>query len=250
VFPVFLFAGVVVSMLGIAWRAYRVDPAVLRGGPVAALRALTTVAHRRIVLGAAVCGLVLVPLSALNHGANAWPSFIHHIAVHNATPLTNHMGWKTIVSHSAEGRAEVAEDVRLADSFATWKSMRRERVKRLWPVYFGGMAALMALFAWATFRLKSPWVVMALSCLPAMVLIELTDYYYSFFVLGALLTRGRRPLEIALVAAAIASEICHLGYRFFDDRFVAMSVVYLALAVLMVCLHARRMAPAFERRDA
>jgi hypothetical protein len=240
VFPVFLFAGVVVTMLAGAYGAWRRDRAVLRGLPLDVLRAVTTPAHRRIVLGAALCGLVLVPLSAWNHGAKAWPTFVHHIAVHNATPLTNHMGWKTIVSHSAEGRAEVAEDARLVDSFATWKAMRRERVKRLWPVHVGGMIALMGLFVWATSRLKSAWVVTALSCLPAMVLIELTDYYYSFFLLGALLTRGRRPLELALVAAAMASGVCHLGYRFFDDRFVAMSVVYLGLAVLMVASYSRR----------
>ena len=243
VFPVFLFAGVAVSMVAFAYRAWRRDGAALRGTARSILLRLTSMAHRRIVMGAAITVLVLVPLSALNHGTHAWPSFVHHIAVHNATPLTNHMGWKTIVAHSAEGRAQVAENPHLADAFATWKAMRRDRVARLWPVHLGGIAIFMGLFVWAVVRLRSPWIVTALSCLPAMVLIELTDYYYSFFMLAALLTRGRRQLEVALIATAIASEVCHLAYPYFDDRFVAMSVVYLVFALFMVSLYARRLLP-------
>lgn len=240
VFPIFFFLGWIVLAVAHAVRTWRREEDVLRGGLQDALRRLTHPDHRKLAAGALAAVLVLVPISVLNHGVRAWPDFVHHIAVHNGTPLTNHMGWKTLVAHSAAGRAQVAQDPRLSDPFGRWKDMRRARVKALAPVYWGGIALMMALFVHACARLRTPWIVQALGCLPAIVLVELTDYYLSFFLLGAMLSRGRRPIELALVVAAIGSELCHLKYGWFDDRFVAMSVVFLALALFFVVMYARR----------
>ncbi|MFO0658780.1 MAG: hypothetical protein U0165_02955 [Polyangiaceae bacterium] len=46
--------------------------------------------HLRLAAGALIAGAVLIPVSVAAHGARAWPAFIHHISVHNNTPLTNH----------------------------------------------------------------------------------------------------------------------------------------------------------------
>jgi hypothetical protein len=236
VFPLYFFGGWVVVAAAYAWRAYRRRAP---GEPLAPGRLLHP--HLKKVAAGAICaGLVLVPASVLVHGKGAWPSFIAHIKVHKDTPVTNHMGWRTIVAHSAEGRMQVARDNKSQDAFAKWKDMRRERVRRLWPVYYGGIALGVGMFAYACWRLKNLWVVQALGCLLAVMLVELTDYYYSFFLFGALLSRGRRPIEFALLFGSLLSQIASVVlYRFTDDKNVGMAVVFLELALFMVAMYMR-----------
>ena len=238
VFPVFFFAGWIVVAAAHAYRKIVVEKTPLSFS-WATLRDLTPPRLRSVAAGAAVGALVLFAATIPVTGLASWRTFVHHIAVHNDTALTNHMGWKTIVSHRAEGRMQITEDPRLADHFQTWKAMRTERKRTSRIALWGGTGLLLGAFVLACWRLKTLWIVEALGCLPATVLIELTDYYYSFFLFAALLSRGRRTVEIALVVASIASEWCHLYYRFFDDRFVAMSVVFLVLAAFLVALHLR-----------
>jgi hypothetical protein len=195
--------------------------------------------HLKLAKGAIIAGMVLIPLSVAVHGTHAWPAFIHHISVHNNTPVTNHMGWKTIIGHSAEGRMQVSRDNKLTDPFEKWKDGRRDRVKKLAPIYYGGMAVMMAMLGYACWRLKNLWIVQGLCCLAATILVELTCYYYSTFLLGAMLSRGRRPLEIALLVAAALTEFAHLSMGFLDDRNTAFSVIFLCLALFMVALYMR-----------
>ncbi len=196
--------------------------------------------HRRLAAGALAAALVLVPASAAIAGPKAWPEFVQHIIVHNKTPLTNHVGWRTLVGHGDEGRMQYVRDQRLVDPFVRWKAMRRERVQEKAPIYYGGIATMGALFVYACWHLKNLWVVEALGCLPAFLGAELTCYYYSFFVFGAMLSRGRRPLELGLLLAAVLTQFCNLHYVFYDDRFAGMSIVFLNLSLFMVALYARR----------
>jgi hypothetical protein len=232
VFPMFFFAGWAVVAAAYWWKHRTLNKK-----------------HLTLAAGALAAGLVLIPTSVAVHGTKAWPDFIHHIGVHKDTPLTNHMGWKTIVAHSAPGRMQIAKDPRLQDPFEKWKNMRKQRVHDLRIVYYGGIALMMGAFVYACWKLKNLWIVEALGCLPAMILIELTCYYYSFFIFGAMLSKGRRPIEFALIIAALLTELCHLNYGWFDDRFTAMSVVFLALAVFMTGMYLRRPWLAFVKKS-
>jgi hypothetical protein len=195
--------------------------------------------HKKLILGAVTSGVILIAASSAVHGVKAWPSFISHIAVHNGTPLTNHMGWKTIVAHQADGRMQVAKDPKLQDPFEGWKNMRRARVKHLAPIYYGGILAMAACFAYACWRIKNLWIVQALGCLMTTICVELTCYYYSYFILGALLTKGRKQIEYALLICAALTEIFHLNYGWFDDRFTAMSIPFVVLGLFMVLIYMR-----------
>ncbi|HEU4534145.1 MAG TPA: hypothetical protein VFS00_08505 [Polyangiaceae bacterium] len=236
VFPLYFFGGWLVVAAAHAYRAYRRrEP----GAPLA-LGALLHPQLKRVAAGALVAGAVLIPASAAVAGKDAWPAFISHIKVHKDTPVTNHMGWRTIVSHGAEGRMQVARDNKSQDAFATWKQMRRDRVKQLWPVYYGGIGIAVGMFVYACWRLKNLWVVQALGCLLATMLIELTCYYYSFFIYGAMLSRGRRPIEFALLACSVLSQVASVVlYHFTDDKNVGMSVAFLLLALFMVAMYMR-----------
>ena len=250
VFPLFFFAGWVVTAVAHLWRMRN------RSAPADARGLLDMIdwrlgrTHRKLFAGALAGALVLIPTSVAICGTNAWPDFVHHISVHNGTPLTNHVGWKTLVAHSAKGRMQVARDNHLTDAFDTWKAIRRDRVKHLAAVYYGGMLLMMAGFAYACWRLRTPWIVLALGCLPATICVELTCYYYSYFILGAMLSRGRRPIEVALLIASVLSEWCHLQYGFFDDRFTAMSLVFVNLALFFVVMYSREFMPSRDEAPA
>jgi hypothetical protein len=259
VFPMYFFAGWVVVAIAHAYRQYKAhklgaiapgasaDPQGYRDQPrhpptpkPLTLNALLHPQLKLVAAGAIAAGLVLIPASVAVAGKGAWPAFVHHISVHKDTPVTNHMGWRTIVGHSAEGRMAVARDNKSQDAFAKWKEMRKDRVKQLWPIYYGGIAIALGMFAFACWRLKNLWIVQALGCLPTFMMIELTCYYDSFFIYGAMLSKGRRPIEFGLMICALLSQIASVVlYRFTDDKNVGMSIAFLELALFMVALYMR-----------
>lgn len=195
--------------------------------------------HLDLIKGAAIFGFVLFSASVANTGVSSWVAFVHHIKVHNGTPLTNHTGWKTIVAHTASNRMQVARDNKMTDPFEKWKAGRRDRVKSLAVVHYGGIALMILMVGWACWKVKNLWIAQALCSILPTVVVELTCYYFSYFILGAMLSKGRRPIEFALLIAAAASELCNLQYGFYDDRYVAMSVVFVALALFMVAMYTR-----------
>ncbi|HEU4405203.1 MAG TPA: hypothetical protein VFS43_07930 [Polyangiaceae bacterium] len=236
VFPLYFFGGWVVVAIAHAYRAYKKRAP---GEPLS-LPQLLHPQLKLVAAGAVAAGLVLIPVSTAVAGRGAWPAFIQHISVHKDTPVTNHMGWRTLVSHSADGRMAVARDNKSQDAFAKWKEMRKDRVKRLWPIYYGGILLAAGMFAYACWRLKNLWVVQALGCLLATMMVELTCYYYSFFIYGAMLSKGRRPIELGLMICALLSQVASVVlYRFTDDKNVGMSVAFLQLALFMVVLYMR-----------
>lgn len=222
VFPLFFFAGWGVVAVAHFYRKKKLHPL-----------------HIKLATGCIAAACVLIPASMAVHGVKAWPEFIHHISVHKGTPLTNHMGWQTIVAHRADGRMAITKDPRRMDPFETWKDMRRDRVKELNLIFRAGQALMFAMFAWACWHLKNLWIVEALGTLITTIGVELTCYYYSYFIYGAMLSKGRRPIEIALILCSLGSEWAHVKYGWFDDRFTAMSVIFLFLALFMVAIYSR-----------
>jgi hypothetical protein len=83
----------------------------------------------------------------------------------------------------------------------------------------------------------------------AAVMANVACYYYSFFVLLAPLARLSRAYSAALIGLAAVSSalVCIPAVsRFWDDRYVAQSVLFLAFAlgigvVRIVVSHRRRM---------
>jgi hypothetical protein len=137
------------------------------------------------------------------HVSGGWPAykeFAHHISVHNNTPLTNHMGLKTIVATAPDGRMKFTRDNRLLDPFERWKELRRSRYHSLRVVYYGVIAAFVAGLVWAVWKLRSIWVAQALSLILVVSLVEATCYYYSIWILAALLTRLKPSMGPALAS--------------------------------------------------
>ncbi|HXH84005.1 MAG TPA: hypothetical protein VNN07_13910, partial [Candidatus Tectomicrobia bacterium] len=121
------------AALGVA-ALLRIFPALVLAGlavsaAVDAARGRTMAARTfmpRVLLGVAIAAAAVVPASFLVAGPAAWPAFARKAAVHAGTPLTNHIGLKTVVAYEHATRAEMSAPLALdADAFQPWKDARR-----------------------------------------------------------------------------------------------------------------------------
>jgi hypothetical protein len=220
VFPGLLIAGWVVQM---AWDLYK--------------RRRVRTEHVRLLAGGLAATVVLIGISAGVAGWRAYPAFYHHIQVHNNTPLTNNMGLSTVLSQSWSGRMKFVRDEKLLDPFGPWKEMRRDRLKAFFPFRAIVLLTLFVGFFYVVRRIRSLWKAQALSVLWVVCLVELTCYYYTMFLLSAMLSRLRRGVEqIVLVTAGISQLLVinrWLAY-YYDDRYVAQSVLFVAFPIALV----------------
>jgi hypothetical protein len=219
VFPLVLWGGPAVIVIAAIWRRFThkeptPDGRVLAAHPFRdterkperkrSLRDMwdeTWMRHTRLIAGGALAVAVLVPWSLhVADGTTAWKEFAHHISVHNNTPLTNHMGLKTVLATSPAGRMKYSRDNRLLDPFERWKDDRRVHFQNLKPVFYGAVALLSVMLILACWRIRSIWVGMSLSLIFVVSLAEATCYYYSIWILAALLIRLRPAMGQALVA--------------------------------------------------
>lgn len=199
--------------------------------------------HQRLIAGAVVALGVLVPASMIVAGPDSYGAFINHtMTVHRNTPLTNHMGIDTILTHSWDGRMRFTRDENLDDPFEVWKAGRLERKEDLAPVRWGIRILLMLWIAWALRRTKLLWVGPALSVVLVMSLVDLTCYYYSIFMIVPIILRQRPPIGPALLAGSGASALLlwrGSGFYYVDDRFTVQAYLFLLLALLSLYTYSR-----------
>lgn len=218
IFPVLLWAGPLVMIAAEVWR-----------------RRTISSHFRRLLAGGVVAAALLVPLSVHVAGVESYKDFFSHISVHQGTPLTNHMGLKTVLATEPQGRMKYTRDNRLLDPFERWKDHRRETFGGLKPLYFGLMALLTAAFVYTTRNVKSVWIAMGLSLVFVVSVVEATCYYYSIWILAALLTRAKRQMEWPLLAVFMGT-IVFLLFKIFQQRLGLNSVLAIVASVGVVGL--------------
>jgi hypothetical protein len=147
--------------------------------------------HVRVMLGGLIASAALVSISAALAGPASYSEFYKHILVHKHTPLTNNMGLETVLSQSYAGREEVARDGRLVDPYERWKAMRHERLAAFRPFQLVVVVALGIAFVRVVRRVRSLWIARRFARVRCPV-VELTCYYYSLFILAAILSRLRK----------------------------------------------------------
>jgi len=193
--------------------------------------------HVRFMVGGLAATAIFVGGSAGVAGWRSYPEFYHHIQVHNHTPLTNNMGLATVLAQSYSGRMEFVRNEKHVDAFDDWKQMRSERLQAFRPFQLVLLLALGALFIKVVSRVKVLWVAMALSLGVFVGLIEVTCYYYSIFILAALLSRHRRDIEQWVLCVAGMSQLLaanHYISYFYDDRYTAQAVLFCVFAVSLL----------------
>lgn len=196
------------SGLALAYAAgLRIFPVLLFGGPLAII-AWDIYRKRKIQMpyvkflgGAIVAAAVLFPLSLhVTGGFHSYKEFAHHISVHQGTALTNHVGLHTVIKHAPDGRMKYTRNNALLDPFERWKKARNDRFakyKVLWAAIFLSLGAVLF---FTLRRTKALWVGMALSLVLVVSAVEATCYYWSIWVLAALMVKVKRKMEWPLLA--------------------------------------------------
>jgi len=226
VFPGVLLIGWAVVIVAHIWKHKRVAPH-----------------HARLLLGGIGATAVLVPVSIAVTGASAYPEFYRHIQVHKHTPLTNNMGLETVLSQSYAGRMAFNWNPKAVDPCQRWEELRRERLRAFRPLHIVLLAGLAVAFLAVVRRVKSLWTAQALALPFVISVVELTCYYYSMFLLAALLSRHRRGIEQWLLTVACISQLIAVN-RFFsaylDDLYTAQSVLYCFFAASLLGAYFRQ----------
>lgn len=210
----------------------------------------------RMLAGGTLAAAVLIPASIYVCGKDAYPQFYEHtLKVHDQTPLTNHMGLRVLFAQKTpieieplgigvgkeSGRMKYSENKALSDPFDDWKRMRNERYAKWKPVAYGISALVLVFFFYVLRRMKNMWLALCVSQVFAILLSQLTCYYYSFMILSAPITKVkplRRPMELSLFGFAIVSQVGWRVFRFNDDKYWILTLLSLVFCLGLVVVFA------------
>jgi hypothetical protein len=195
----------------------------------------------KMLAGGALAAALLIPVSIEVAGKESYKDFYHHIELHDRTPLTNHMGWRVLVSQKVpfeipalglgtgpeSGRQKYTQDNKLVDPFDVFMRMRNERYAKYRIVAYGVTALVLAYFAWIMRKRRSLWVAECLAQIFIILMSQLTSYYYAFMVLLAPLTRVNRKLEVPIFGLAALSQGVYIVFGWNDDKYWALTLVTL-----------------------
>ncbi|MEZ4313648.1 MAG: hypothetical protein R3F14_36970 [Polyangiaceae bacterium] len=202
----------------------------------------------RMLAGGVAAAAILIPASIAICGPGSYKQFYEHtLQVHDTTPLTNHMGLRVLVGQKTpieiralgfgvgkdSGRMKYTKDGALTDPFEVWKDMRNARYERLKPLAYGIILLSLAFFVYVTRRVKNMWVALCLAQVFVILLSQLTCYYYTFLILGAMLTRVkplRQPIELSLFGLAFLTQLAWRIFYWNDDKYWVLT-----LFSLLVC---------------
>lgn len=229
VFPLLVFAGPGLALVGLLWRRWRGESG------------LDLRPWWRFFAGAALAAAVLLPLGAWRAGGpEAYSRFLENTHKHQETPLTNHMGLRTLLAYRSAEAGEVLHDGNAADPWLAWKKARLSAYATVKPLHFVLMAAFLVLLALAV-RGRAPWVAAALGITFVPIGVELTCYYYAFLVGIALLYDENPRIGGLLLAATAFTQF--VDWRPFvampewrDEQYTLMSAATVAAVVAIVSI--------------
>jgi hypothetical protein len=194
----------------------------------------------RFIAGGAIATTLLIGASVpIAGGLETWQRFAQNTAKHARTPLTNHMGMRTLASWRpwTNGAQLRGRDGDPLDSWALWKNTRVAMWHQAQPVFALLCVGAAVLVYLALRQLKGAlWPAAALGLGFITVGAELTNYYYVFFMGFAALHALRREVGMLLMGTVIISIFTMLtpitgmsGWQ--DEQSVLTSVYSLAATV-------------------
>lgn len=188
----------------------------------------------RYVAAGAVATAVLVGASFAKFGGpETWQRFAQNTIKHSNTPLTNHMGLRTVLSWRPDTIGQKTVMSGQIDNWARWKSTRLEKWNEAKPLMWLAFAAGLYL-VWRALRNTGadPWVGAALGTGFIVIGAELTNYYYCFLMGLAVLHEKRREVGALMAALCAVSHYLNWGplpwmSHWLDEQYVTMSVAAL-----------------------
>jgi hypothetical protein len=189
IFPMFLFVAPVLAFAYHYWKTRQLERRFLR-----------------FFVGAAVAVAILVPVSVVTAGgADAYPAFVRNTLKHQATPLTNYMGLRTVVNYRPSEVGRLMRNDSLVDPWSRWKQARIKSFREAKPLYFAILIGYIALMGLAV-RKADPWEAIALSATFIAFGVELTCYYYAFVIVVGLLYARHEVAGRWLLAATAFTQ--------------------------------------------
>ena len=191
----------------------------------------------KFVAGGALGCALLFPLSLQLGGLETWTRFVQNTSKHANTPLTNHMGLRTIVSYRPDTRGTWLRDGAAIDPWAKWKETRVVKFHEARPLFVLLLLGLASLIYLAVRQTKAElWVAAALGTGYIVAGAELTCYYYCFFIGLACLHEKRREVGLVLTVLlattlVIASAAVPGLSGWLDDQYTNMTIASLAACV-------------------
>ncbi|MDP1826932.1 MAG: hypothetical protein Q8L48_26905 [Archangium sp.] len=167
----------------------------------------------RYVAGGVAATIVLMSASFVFFGGpTTWQKFAQNTVKHSRTPLTNHMGLRTILSWRPDTIGQKTVRPGLIDSWHLWKSTRLEKWDEAKPLMWLSFLAGMYL-VWLALKHTGadPWVGAALGVGFIVIGAELTNYYYCFLMGLAVLHEKRREVGALLCTLAAVSHYLNWG---------------------------------------
>lgn len=190
--------------------------------------------HRRVLAGALVAFSVLVPASIAVTGPSSYKELFASLEVFRNTPMTDDVGLETILVHDWDGRMRFARDDSLTDPFERWTSGRVKRYRRLRFVHLGIVVLVLGWTIRALWRVGALWIAPAVMAPFVMSIVNLPNYYFSFFIVCAVLAKVRPAVGPLLLTATGASQILLLSFYWVDDKYAAQAWLFWIFSVTLL----------------
>ena len=196
----------------------------------------------RFVVGGLLATVLLVGATfTFLGGAETWRTFAANTKKHASTPLTNHMGLRTIISSRPSTIGQVLRDGKLLDAWSVWKDTRVQTYNQSRPVFYLLILASLVLLYFAVKGGGGElWFSASLGIGMIVIGAELTNYYYVFFVGMAAAHQKRREVGLILAALCATCIVIMLtplqDQSTWQDEVSAMMSVASVLGVIAVWL--------------
>jgi hypothetical protein len=219
VFPVFALAGVALALVATWVRGRASERALLR-------------ALLRVLVGAGLMAVLLVPTSAVVRRPAAWRDFVANLKKHSSVPSPNRMGLATVLSFGRDHTSATLEQRSATETEARplrgqWEAAQAATLKRRWIIWVALAAIGLVVVAVAVTE-QPPWVAGLLGLLLCPLGPPLACYYYAFVAALPLLADRRREVGGMTLALALASLVlAKLSRRGFDEQYMAQSALVL-----------------------
>lgn len=190
----------------------------------------------RLVGGAAMTLLVLVPVSAWGTGSErAWTAFAANTAKHDATPSGNLVGLGTLLSYRASTNVDVLFDARAADPFARARAARLETRQSMRPIQVLVIALGLGLSVRGLRKSRDLWWTGALGLFSVLLALETSCYYTSWLCVFVLVGHERDRLVVPILGTLVVLLVAKLSIAQLGvDMAIASAILLLGVAAVLL----------------
>ena len=187
-----------------------------------------------------------VPAEPGTGAIDIWLKFAQNTNKHASTPLTNHMGLRTVMSYRPETTGSWLRDGSAIDPWATWKATRLEKFHQARPLFILLLLGLVALMYFAIRQTGAElWMAAALGVGFIVAGAELTNYYYCFLIGMVALHEKRREVGLVLMVLLATTQLLPAGIvpgisPQLDQAYTTMTIACLAACMAIWFLFTRR----------